>query len=74
MPDIKNGATVRIKTFVPEGPVRQTRWDEETNGPERLVEYVDDDGETQQRWCADAELEWVSDPVQTEPENDEEEA
>lgn len=56
---ISNGSTVKIKTFVPEGTVVQGAYDNDANEMKRLVEYEDEDGVTQQRWCLDHELEEV---------------
>lgn len=63
---ISNGSTVKIKTFVPEGTVVEGQYDNSSNEMKRLVEFEDADGETQQKWCLDSELEWVSDPAPEE--------
>lgn len=66
---IKRGAIVRIRTFVPEGPVLQTRYDESAEQLEHLVEFDDAEGETQQRWTGEDELELIQE-APAEPEGE----
>lgn len=53
----KKGDIVRLKSVVPQGPVVKLRLDEETGEVSYLVEWADADGEVQQRWFAEAQLE-----------------
>lgn len=56
---IKVGEQARIKTHVPQGTVLERRFDADDNIEYRL-EYTDANGEVQQRWCKEAELEPVT--------------
>lgn len=53
----KKGDTVRLKAVVPQGPVIRMRMDEETGAVSYLVEWADLDGQTQQRWFTEDQLE-----------------
>ena len=53
----KIGDVVRLKTVVPQGPVVRMRMDEETGAVSYLVEWTDQDGQTQQRWFSESQLE-----------------
>ncbi|MFZ9439686.1 MAG: hypothetical protein ACO260_05250 [Hylemonella sp.] len=52
----KIGDTVKVKAVVPQGPVQRMRMDETTGEISYLVEWVDIEGHTQQRWFTEAEL------------------
>lgn len=52
------GDVVKLTAVVPQGPVRALRMDEDGNFF-YLVEWVDADGATQQRWFEEAELQKV---------------
>lgn len=52
----KIGDTVKVKAVVPQGPVQRMRMDETTGEISYLVEWVDLEGQTQQRWFTEAEL------------------
>lgn len=54
---ISKGATVRQVVPVIEGEVIDRRFDEASEGMSYLVSYTDADGETHQRWFAEADLE-----------------
>lgn len=54
----KKGEAVRINTPVPQGPVMQFRMDDDGN-VEYLVQWTDAEGQIQQRWFAEAQLEGV---------------
>lgn len=45
----KKGDVVKVKTVVPQGPVKSLRMDEDGN-VYCLIEWVDADGSTQERW------------------------
>ena len=51
----KKGDAVRLNTVVPAGPVQALRMDEDGNFF-YLIEWVDVDGRTQQRWFKEDEL------------------
>ena len=53
----KKGDVVKLKAVVPHGPVVRMRMDEETGVISYLVEWVDHDGHTQQRWFTEDQLE-----------------
>jgi len=54
----KKGNVVRLKTVVPEGPVIGLRMDD--NGEvQAQIEWVDADGQKQQRWFDEDQLEGV---------------
>jgi hypothetical protein len=50
------GNTVRLVGVVPQGPVQALRMDEEGNFF-YLMEWTDSEGNTQQRWFAEDQLE-----------------
>jgi len=52
----KIGDTVKVKAVVPQGPVQRMRMDEATGEISYLVEWVDIEGQAQQRWFTEAEL------------------
>lgn len=54
----KKGEEVRINTPVPQGPVLQFRLDEEGDA-EYLVQWTDAEGDVQERWFAEAQLQGV---------------
>ncbi len=56
---IEIGKKVRLIAPVVEGPVIDTEYDKDHKGLKHLVEYVDADGETQQRWFLETSLEAV---------------
>lgn len=51
--------TVRLKTVVPEGPVRKFSMDPDTGEVMCLVGWTDADGAPQERWFKESELEAV---------------
>lgn len=53
----KKGDVVRVKAVVPSGPVMKLRMDEDTGVVSYMIEWVDADGETQQRWFTEDQLE-----------------
>lgn len=55
MATFKKGDSVKLKAVVPEGPVQSIRMDEE-GVVSYLVEWVDAEGEVQQRWFAEHDL------------------
>lgn len=54
----KKGDIVKLKAFVPQGPVVSMRMDED-GGVWCLVEWTGDDGQVHSRWFKDEELETV---------------
>lgn len=50
------GDVVRVKAVVPQGPVVKFRMDEETGSVSYLLQWVDADGHTQERWFVEDEL------------------
>ena len=52
----KKGDEVKVIAVTPEGPVQALRMDEDGN-VSYLVEWTDADGNDQQRWFAEAQLE-----------------
>jgi uncharacterized protein YodC (DUF2158 family) len=51
----KKGDLVKLKAVVPEGPVLAMRMDEDGN-VFCLVEWVDEQGQTAQRWFEESQL------------------
>ncbi len=51
----KKGEEVKVKTVVPSGPVKALRMDDD-GVVYCLLEWVDDEGQTQQRWFAEDDL------------------
>lgn len=51
----KKGDIVRLTTIIPEGPVKSIRMDDE-GVVSYLIEWVDDVGNTQQRWFEEDQL------------------
>jgi len=51
----KKGDTVKVRTVVPEGPVQALRMDEDGT-IHYLIEWVDVQGKSQQRWFEEDEL------------------
>lgn len=49
------GQEVKVRTVVPEGPVLSLRMDDD-GVVYCLLEWVDENGQTQQRWFAEDEL------------------
>ena len=54
---MKKGKKVRLIQPVIEGEVVSTRYNEEKEGLEHLVEWTGSDGEVHQRWFAESDLE-----------------
>jgi uncharacterized protein YodC (DUF2158 family) len=52
----KIGDTVKVKAVVPQGPVQRMRMDETTGEISYLLEWVDAEGHSQQRWFTEDEL------------------
>jgi uncharacterized protein YodC (DUF2158 family) len=55
MAAFKKGDIVKLVSVVPQGPVQALRMDEEGT-VYCLIEWVDADGDTQQRWFKESEL------------------
>lgn len=53
----KIGDVVRLKSVVPQGPIVRMRMDEETGVIFYLLQWTDQDGQTQQRWFSESQLE-----------------
>lgn len=56
---MKRGNTVRLIQPSIQGPIVSTRYNEEKEGLEHLVEWTDAAGETHQRWFDEADLKEV---------------
>lgn len=50
------GDVVKVKAVVPQGPVVKFRMDEESGVVSYLIQWVDADGQAQERWFAEDEL------------------
>ena len=50
------GDVVKVKAVVPQGPVIKFRMDEESGAVSYLLQWVDVDGHTQERWFTEDEL------------------
>lgn len=50
------GDVVKVKAVVPQGPVIKFRMDEESGTVSYLLQWVDTDGHTQERWFTEDEL------------------
>jgi uncharacterized protein YodC (DUF2158 family) len=50
------GDVVKVKATVPQGPVIKFRMDEDTGTVSYLLQWVDVDGHTQERWFTEDEL------------------
>ena len=50
------GDVVKVKAVVPQGPVIKFRMDEESGAVSYLLQWVDTDGHTQERWFNEDEL------------------
>jgi len=50
------GDVVKINTVTPQGPVTKLRMDEETGEVSYLIQWVDSNGSTQERWFAEDKL------------------
>lgn len=50
------GDVVTVKAVVPQGPIVKFRMCEETGAVTYLLQWVDTDGHTQERWFAEDEL------------------
>ena len=55
MANFKKGDVVKLKAVIPTGPIVSMRMDEDGN-IQCLVEWVDADGATQQRWFSQDQL------------------
>lgn len=58
MAAFKKGDVVRLKAVVPQGPVSAMRMDEDGN-VQYLIEWIDLDGATVQRWFDEAAIEFA---------------
>lgn len=58
---IPEGSTVRLKAPAPQGEVQDVRLNKAEGQLEYLVDWVDDEGDNQQRWFLESQLEVVSD-------------
>lgn len=56
----KKDQNVRLKTVVPQGPVLKFRMDEDTGEVMYLLGWTDADGNYQERWFAEKDLEAVA--------------
>lgn len=56
---MKKGTEVQLIQPTIAGSIVSTRYNEETESLEHLVEWVNDQNETNQRWFAEADLEEV---------------
>ena len=65
----EEGARVRLKTPVIEGPVIDVAYDKAAKGFTYLVPFTGPDGETHQRWFAEADLEETAPAPAAEQEN-----
>jgi uncharacterized protein YodC (DUF2158 family) len=50
------GDVVKVKAVMPQGPVVKFRMDEESGAVSYLLQWVDAEGHTQERWFAEDEL------------------
>lgn len=50
------GDVVKVKAVVPQGPVIKFRMDEESGAVSYLLQWVDADGHTQERWFDEDQL------------------
>jgi uncharacterized protein YodC (DUF2158 family) len=50
------GEVVKVKAVVPQGPVIRLRMDEETGDVSYLIQWVDADGNTLERWFTEDKL------------------
>jgi uncharacterized protein YodC (DUF2158 family) len=50
------GVVVKVKAVVPQGPVVKFRMDEETGVVSYLLQWVDAEGHTQERWFNEDDL------------------
>jgi uncharacterized protein YodC (DUF2158 family) len=50
------GDVVKVKAVVPQGPVVKFRMDEDSGTVSYLLQWVDADGHSQERWFAEDEL------------------
>ena len=50
------GDVVKVKAVVPQGPVIKFRMDEESRAVSYLLQWVDAEGHTQERWFTEDEL------------------
>lgn len=50
------GDVVKVKAVVPQGPVIKFRMDEESGAVSYLLQWVDAEGHTQERWFIEDEL------------------
>ena len=50
------GDVVKVKAVVPQGPVVKFRMDEDSGNVSYLLQWVDADGHSQERWFAEDEL------------------
>jgi uncharacterized protein YodC (DUF2158 family) len=50
------GDVVKLKAVVPQGPVIKFRMDEETGTVSYLLQWVDAEGHTQERWFIEDDL------------------
>lgn len=56
---IIKGSQVKLVQPIIQGEVLETRYNNDAESLERLVQYADVDGELQQRWFLDGQLEEV---------------
>lgn len=55
MSTFKKGELVKVKAVIPSGPVEKLRMDDDGN-VQYLIEWVDENGATQQRWFDEDQL------------------
>ena len=52
----QKGQEVRLKGVIPQGPVTKLRMDEDTGEVSYLLQWVDAEGNAQERWFAEGDL------------------
>lgn len=57
---MKKGDTVRMRVTVPQGEILSIKFDEDTGEKRILMGWTDSDGQTQERWFMEDELELAS--------------
>ena len=55
MATFSKGQLVKVNAVVPSGPVEKMRMDDDGN-VQYLIEWLDENGDTQQRWFDEAQL------------------
>lgn len=60
---MEEGQTVRMVQPVIQGQITDTRYNKDAKALEHLVDYPDAEGETQQRWFLESQLEVITPEV-----------